>query len=173
MTTARDARPGVEARLTGLRAELIQESLPRLLGVPDAKAAAGEGVGGFLRRLIAEAKKRGDWVAVARGIDLERELAAGQNNHTTANTQEAEAFQQYFAGLNLEAAGQYAQAVAAYLSALKTGARELPASVVGEHLASIERLHPQAFATAATGTAETGTGPQGTGAQPTPSVPPR
>ena len=170
---ATNARPGVEARLTGLRAELIQESLPRLLGVPDAKAAAGEGVGGFLRRLIAEAKKRGDWVAVARGIDLERELAAGQNNHTTANTQEAEAFQQYFAGLNLEAAGQYAQAVAAYLSALKTGAQELPASVVGEHLASIERLHPQAFATAATGTAETGTGPQGTGAQPTPSVPPR
>ena len=169
---ATNAHPGIEARLTGLRAELIEEFLPRLLGAPDARATAGEGVGSFLRRVIEEAKKRGDWTAVARGIDLDRELATGQNNHTTANAQEAEAFQQYFAGLNLEAAGQYAHAVAAYLSALKTGARELPATVVGEHLASIERLHPQAFATA---TAETETHPdqQGTDAQPTPSVPPR
>ena len=137
---------GSEGRLTELRAQLIKEALPRLLDAADEKVVEGEGVSELLRRLVERAKKRGDWVIVARGIDLGRELSTGQNNHTAASEQETEAFRQYFAGLNLEAAGQYAPAVAAYLGALKTGARELPATVVGEHLAAIAKMHPKEFA---------------------------
>lgn len=139
-------RTGSEGRLTALRAEVIKEALPRLLDAADEKAAEGEGVGGLLRRLIERAKKRGDWVMVSRGIELGRGLATGESNHTSASEQETEAFRQYFAGLNLEAAGQYAAAVTAYLGALKTGARELPATVVGEHLAAIAKAHPKEFA---------------------------
>lgn len=146
--TEGSTRAGIEGKLTGLRAELIKATLPRLLDAADERPTEGESVNDFLRRLIELAKKRGDWPAVARGLDLGRNLAPGQNNYTTANAQETEAFRQFFAGLNLEAAGQYAQAVLAYLGALKTGAQELPASVVGEHLAAIEKAHPQEFAEA-------------------------
>ncbi len=145
-----NSKPGLEPRLVALRAELIQMALPRLLDAPGEKAAAGEGVDVFLRRLIEAAKKRADWTAVVQGLDLSRSLATGNNAYATSNGQETEAFKQFFTGLNMETAGQYQQAVIAYLNALRTGVQDLPTTVIGEHLAAIQREHPADYTTANT-----------------------
>ncbi len=145
-----NSKPGIEPRLVSLRAELILMALPRLLNAPGEKAAAGEGVDVFLRRLIEAAKKRADWPSVVHGLDLARALAAGSNSYASSNSQETEAFKQFFAGLNLEAAGQYQQAAIAYLTALKTGVQDLPTSVIGERLAVIQNGHAADYAAANT-----------------------
>ena len=143
-----DPRSAFENKLTGLRAELIKMALPRLLGAADEKPVEGEGVSEFLHRLMDRAKKRAEWAMVTRGLDMDRNLASGMNNYSAVNNQEAEAYRQFFAGMNLEAAGQYTQAVIAYLSALKSGAQDVPATVIGEHLSAIEKAHPKEFAEA-------------------------
>ena len=143
-----NSHPGIEARLVTLRAELILMALPRLLNAPDEKAVTGEGVDVFLRRLIETAKKRADWTAVMRGLDLVRSLATGSNGYASSNSQETDAFKQFFAGMNMESAGQYQPAVIAYLNALKTGVQDLPTALIGERLAGIQKEHPSDYAAA-------------------------
>ena len=145
-----NSKPGLESRLVALRAELILMALPRLLNAPGERAAAGEGVDVFLRRLIEAAKKRADWTAVVHGLDLARSLATGNPNSTSTNSQENEAFKQFFTGLNMEAAGQYQHAAIAYLNALKTGVQDLPTALIGEHLAAIQKEHPGEYTVAST-----------------------
>ena len=87
---------------------------------------------------------------MARGLEINRSFATSQSNYSSANAVETEAFKSFFSGLNLEAAGQYQQAVIAYLTALKSGVQDLPAATIGEHLATIEKVHPKDFTDANT-----------------------
>ena len=143
-------RPGIESRLVPLRMELLDLALPRLLDSPTEKPAADESVNNFLRRLIEAAKKRQDWAAVVRGLEISRVLASSPNTYASTNSQENEAYKQFLTGLNMEDAGQYQQAVIAYLTALKTGVQDLPAKLIGEHLAAIQQAHAKEYTEANT-----------------------
>ncbi len=145
--TSGDARG--ESRFVALRAQLIALSLPRMLGAPETeKPAAGERVDAFLDRLLTAAKKRGDWQAVARGVECRHQFAPNpeySGGRSDASAEET-AFKQFFAGQNFEQAAQYEQAVVAYLSALGSGSQEIPVAVISERLAAIQKAHPAEYA---------------------------
>ena len=138
-----------ESVLAVLRAQLAALALPRLLGAPDnEKPAAGERVDTFLNRLIEAAKQRGDWHAVARGVECRRALKSGGKYEVNAsnNVPEESAFREFFAGQNFEQAAQYGQAVESYLTALNNGGQDLPVSLIGARLAAIRKEHPKEYA---------------------------
>ena len=140
--------PNVENVLLPLRVELVKLVAPRLMGAPkEEKAAEGEGLDAYLRRLIEAAKKRQDWLAVERGLDLKHTLAATASSaFVSSNDRETQAFKDFFAGRNLEQARQYDQAVISYLTALRSGQEDLPADLIGDRLDAIQRAHPAEYA---------------------------
>lgn len=143
-----NSHPEIDNAVIPLRVQLIKLAAPRLLGAGEnAKATADETLDTYLKRLIDAAKQRRDWAAVARGLELKQTLATTSSApYATINPQEAEAFKNFFAGNNLEAAGQYEQAVISYLNALRSGQEDLPSASIGEHLAALEKAHPAEYA---------------------------
>ena len=144
-------RPDVNNALLPLRVQLIKMALPRLLGAPEGeKPKADEEVDAYLHRLTEAAKQRQDWAAVVRGLELKQTLANMNSTtiSTASNQQEIEAFKNFFAGINLETAGQYEQAVISYLTALRSGQMDLPAAAIGARLTAIEKAHSAEFASA-------------------------
>ncbi len=146
--TENTSHPNIENALLPLRVQLVKLVAPRLLGATEEdKAADGEGLDAYLHRLIEAAKKRQDWSAVERGLDLKRTLAASASSaFVNSNDQETQAFKNFFAGRNLEQARQYEQAVISYLTALRSGQEDLPAALIGERLEAIQMAHPTEYA---------------------------
>ncbi len=147
-----NSHPDIENALLPVRVELVKLAAPRLLGAPnDEKPAAGEALDAYLHRLIESAKKRQDWDAVVRGLEIEHSLAtsASTTPYVVSNDQEVLAYKNFFAGRNLEQAGQYEQAVVSYLTALRSGQEDLPAAFIGEHLTTIQKTHPAEYTSGA------------------------
>lgn len=140
--------PNVENALLPVRVQLLKLAAPRLLGAgSDEKPVAEEALDTYLRRLIDAAKKRQDWNAVVRGLELKHTLATSTTtgSYVASNDQEVTAFKSFFAGRNLEQAGQFEQAVISYLTALRSGQEDLPSAAIGEHLTAIQKAHPTEY----------------------------
>ena len=141
-------RPAIDAKINALRLDLTTLALPRLLGEPGEKPAPNEAFDGLLQRLLAAAKKREDWDAVIRGLDIAAALSPVLDASTNSYDQQLGAFQQFLAAKNLEAAGQYEQAAIGFLKTLKTGLPGLPVTLLGQHLKAIQMEHSTEFAAA-------------------------
>ena len=140
--------PDINLILWNLRLQLIREAAPQLMGVPaDQKPGDDEPVGVYLRRLVESAKSRQDWAAVIEGQQILRTLSnANGNSYPFGNEPETSAYQNLLAADNLEKAGQFGEAVTMYLSVLHTGQKDLPAVWIGQHLAAIQKAHPEEYA---------------------------
>ena len=140
---------GIESHLVPLRAQLVALELPRLLGAPlTEKPNPGETLDVFWRRLLDAAKQRGDWAAVAQGLDVGRTLVfTGDPRGAEGYNRELDTtgFKSLLAAFNFESAGQYAQAVAAYLNALGSPVPDLPVALIGERLAALKKDHPKDY----------------------------
>lgn len=141
-------KPAIDAKIGALRTQLMVSALPRLLNAPGEKPAASEAADGFLRRLTEQARKREDWTSVIRGLDIAAASAPVADAATNSFDQELDAFQQFLAAKNLEAAGQYEQAAVGYLKTLKTGVQDLPTTLIGARLSAIQAAHPAEYAAA-------------------------
>ncbi len=127
--------------VTKLRSDLIMLMLPRYVGIAeDTKPRAGETLDGFIDRLAAEAKERGDYQA-GLNIHLARQLI----RRGSASGDDVTGYKTFAGAQNQEAAGQFDLAVASYQNALKSGSELVPAKFVGERLAAIKAAHPEAY----------------------------
>jgi hypothetical protein len=98
----------------------------------------------FVNRVIADASSREDW-------DLLK-VALETKDSVTRSTQfglyvpdPLSGLDSMIAALNQESAGQYSLAVTSYEAALKSPNLEIPAKMIGEKLAAIQKDHPADF----------------------------
>jgi predicted transcriptional regulator len=132
------------AAVVPLRLQLLMLVLPRYLGVSDdLKPKQGEAVQPFLERVVEEARKRGDVGLMERANDALRTLVRGGGAAST----DTSALALFTAGQNQETAGQFSLAVVSYQNALKSGSQLVPAKLIGERLAAIQKEHPKEFET--------------------------
>lgn len=98
----------------------------------------------YVDRVIADATSREDW-------DLLRSAAQSRSSlaQTTGNgfgLPYSDGIASLIAAAHQETAGQYALAVQSYETALKSDDPSVPAKVIGDKLAAIQRDHPKDFA---------------------------
>jgi hypothetical protein len=98
----------------------------------------------FVNRVIADAAGRQDWELLRRAEQSRSALdssigygAAPADTHAVDNI---------IAGTHQEEAGQYALAVQSYEAALKSNDPAVPAKILGDKLAAIQRDHPKDYA---------------------------
>lgn len=130
-------------KLTQLKGELLKRVLPRYVGAPEGtEARQDETVIAFLERLEKEAKERGDGATGYRTREARRILSRG----SSFGSQDINGLNAYVSGQNQEAAGQFELAVLSYQQSLKSGSDLVPAKLIGERLAGIQKNHPEAYA---------------------------
>jgi hypothetical protein len=98
----------------------------------------------FVDRVIADAMSRQDWELLrqadsARG-SLTKNLGLGYAASFSGGVESI------IAAAHQEAAGQFALAVQSYQTALKSDDAAIPAKIIGDKLAAIQRDHPKEFA---------------------------
>jgi hypothetical protein len=128
--------------LPRLRSELTLLMLPRYIGAPaETKAEPGETILGFLDRVVAQAKDRGDIQLATRTREALRLVQRGNSFSTNDNS----GLSAFLAGQNQETAGQHMLAVGSYQRALQSGSDLVPAKLIGERLAAIKAAHPKEY----------------------------
>ena len=128
--------------------QLVREAAPYLMGIPaDARPAADdEPAGVYLQHLVESAKARQDWAAVIQGLQIQRMLSAPDGvSYGSGNELDTTVYQNLLSAADLEKAGQYTDAVAMYLTVLHVGQPGLPAAWIGQHLADIQKAHPDDY----------------------------
>jgi phage gp16-like protein len=98
----------------------------------------------YVNRVIADALGREDWTLLQNALQVRAYLE--QNQGLGFTVIDANGIGSLIAASHQEAAGQYALAVASYETALKSSGDAVPAKVIGEKLAAIQRDHPKEYA---------------------------
>ncbi len=130
------------AKIAELKRKLLLLVLPRYVGVSDGfEAKPDETVNDFLNRLATEAKERGDTSVGLRIKEVSRLLSRGSAFSNSDQT----GLHALISGQNQEAAGQFMLAVVSYQNALKSGSDLVPAKLIGERLAAIQKSHPEDY----------------------------
>jgi soluble cytochrome b562 len=120
-----------------IRSMLLIYLLPRFIGSDALKPNPSETVVDYLKRSMEAAEAKQNWLLLQRIIEA-KTLVAGTNGYPSGT-------RSFLAGLNQETAGQFAQAVGAYQSALREPDDYFPSEVVGDRLAAIKKDHPAEF----------------------------
>jgi len=106
--------------------------------------APGEKPMDYIERVMADATTRQDWNLLRQADSALGSFA--QNLGPGASAQSTGGVESIIAGAHLETAGQYALAVRAYEQALQSDDPAIPAKLLGDKLAAIQRDHPKEFA---------------------------
>jgi hypothetical protein len=126
-----------------LRDQLLLFAVPRLLGLPETQdAKPGETLPVYLLRLANTARETSDWGLLERLLERSQQVNAG----AVFTPEDRAELPHFLAGINQERARQYALAVGSFEAALKTGSQIISPEVIGDHLDSIRKEHPQEFA---------------------------
>lgn len=129
----------------GVRAQLLllglQNRFATFKGRPPAPT---EKPADFVDRVIADATSREDWELLHNAVEARQSLR--QQSGTGYAMAYANGVDGMIAGAHLEDAGQWALAVQSYETALRSADPAVPAKVIGEKLAAIQRDHPKEFA---------------------------
>ena len=104
----------------------------------------GEKPTDYVARVMADATTRQDW-ALLRDADSARNTLT-QNNGLGYNISSFGGVESIISGSHQEEAGQFALAVRSYEQALQSDDPALPAKIIGDKLAAIQRDHPKEFA---------------------------
>ena len=140
--------PEINLALWSLRMQLVREAAPHFMGVSaDEKPVSDdEPAGVYIHRLVESSKARQDWAAVIQGLQILRMLSAPDSvSYGSGNELDTTVYQNLLSADDLEKAGQYSDAVAMYLTVLHVGQPGLPAAWIGQHLADIQKAHPDEY----------------------------
>jgi hypothetical protein len=127
--------------LTKLEVFFLQHYFDSYKGTPPAPDEKPQA---FVNRVIADAISREDWPLLKKALSGQAYLnqISGFGMYAGNNSS---GFDDLLAGLNQEAASQYALAVVSYESALKVPDTTIPAKLIGEKLVAIQKDHPKEF----------------------------
>ncbi len=98
----------------------------------------------FVDDVIVDAQTRQDWQQLREAIGVKmnmNQMGGGSMGGFVQNPMDS-----FIAAQNQEIAGQYAQAVNSYEMVLKIASPYVPAKVIGERLAAIQKDHPAEYA---------------------------
>ncbi len=98
----------------------------------------------FVNRVIADATTRQDWELLRRAATARASLTPDMGSGYL--TPYASGFESIIAAAHQEAAGQFTLAVQSYETALRSDDPAIPAKIIGDKLAAIQRDHPKEFA---------------------------
>lgn len=131
--------PGLQAQLLNF---VLQHYFDSYKGAPPA---VDELPPVYVRRVMDDAIERKDWALLRQALSTQTYLNRSVNLGLYTNNSASAGVDDLLAGLNQEAAGQYALAVVSYESALKIPDTTIPAKLIGEKLAAIQKDHSQEF----------------------------
>lgn len=100
----------------------------------------------FLERVFADAEQREDWHELQQAYLAHAYLERNSLFSTGTSPRDTTGFESMLAGLNQEAAQQYAAAVLSYEQALKFPDTYLPSKFIGDRLKNIQKDHPDDYA---------------------------
>ena len=92
-----------------------------------------------------DAVSREDWPLLQKGLTAQTYLNRNSLIGSTTAGNISTGVDSLLAALNQEAAGQYALAVVSYQNALKTSNTNIPAKLIGDKLAAIQKDHPKEY----------------------------
>jgi len=118
----------------------LQSRFAAFKGTPPAP---GERPVDFVDRVIADATSRQDWDLLRNAASARATLTPNSGVGYATYTGGIDSI---IAGAHLETAGQFALAVRAYEQALQGNDPAIPAKILGDKLAAIQRDHPKEFA---------------------------
>jgi hypothetical protein len=103
----------------------------------------GESLRDYLDRIATAAGKAGDWKMLNTILDTRTTMGSNAFHPLPSLTNNS--VRSLVTAQNQETAGQYALAVEAYQTALRNLNEFVPAKLVGDRLADIEKNHPEAY----------------------------
>ncbi len=108
-------------------------------------AAPGETPQSFVDRVIADAANREDWTLLRKAVAGQSYLNRNSALNVYATGNISSGIESLIAGVNQEAAGQYAKAVASYQNALTVADITGTVKLIGDKLAAIKKDHPKEY----------------------------
>ncbi|WP_133795193.1 hypothetical protein [Prosthecobacter fusiformis] len=121
---------------------LTRYAIARLLNVPESPSNKdNESVSTFLQRVLKEAIATEDWPLLARLLEILQTMQI----HTAISSSDQAVFKQFLGAINLEKAQQHADAVAVYITVLRSGSQLIPTTKIAESLAAIKRDYPEEY----------------------------
>ncbi|HTX65802.1 MAG TPA: hypothetical protein VMD31_08510, partial [Opitutaceae bacterium] len=117
-------------------------AMPRVLRVPDnLTPGADETLAAYLSRMLKRANETQDWPLAYRVLTVVRsspwEIPGSDLSLDVAS------YAEFFAGLNMEKAGQVGPAVHSYLDSLRVAGPDLPREEIGRRLGQLKEAHPK------------------------------
>ena len=133
--------------VTRLRAELLLQVLPRILGVEQTDPPkANETVETYLMRMRATAIAHRDFELLSRTISTAREITSSiVGPGWSLIAQDYTSFVYWREGQNAERAKRFFEAALAYRRALSSATPAVPIEFIGQRLDAIEKEHPDEF----------------------------
>ena len=136
-----DGGPSIPAEL---RAQLLVFALQnRFTSFQGKPPTPSEKPADFVNRVIADATSREDWDLLYSAAEARGSLQ--QNMGVGFATSYPNGIDSVIAGAHQESAGQFALAVQSYEIALRSNDPAVPAKIIGDKLAAIQRDHPQDY----------------------------
>jgi hypothetical protein len=127
-----------------IRSQLVLFTLQtRLSSFRGPLPAPGEKPVDFVDRVIADATSRQDWELLRQATNARGILA---QNPGLGYDISRDGVESIIAATHFETAGQFALAVRSYEQALQSDSPAIPAKIIGDKLAAIQRDHPKEFA---------------------------
>jgi hypothetical protein len=124
--------------LERIKSMLFLYLVPRFIGAGAETPNPNETLSDYLQRSIDTAAGKQDWVTLQRTVLAEAKVTKTQGGSTIGTVN-------FLSGLSQDLAGQFAQAVYSYQTALRNPDEYLPLKVAGDRLASIKKDHPAEF----------------------------
>ena len=121
---------------------VLQHYFDSYQGTPPA---AGERPDAFVSRVIADAVNREDWALLKKALNGQAYLNRNSLMGMYSSGNVSAGVDYLVAALNQEEAGQYALAVVSYQSALKVADTTIPAKLIGDKLAAIQKDHAKEY----------------------------
>ena len=133
--------PGISPELQAqLLLFVLQHYLDSYKGTPptpDEKPQA------FIDRVIADAETREDWLLLKKALTGDAYL--NRNSSLGTSSKNVASVDNLLIAFNQEEARQYALAVVSYQGALKVADTSIPAKLIGDKLAAIQKDHPKEY----------------------------
>jgi len=145
--TNRDLMMNGQDYLLPLRQELLAQILPDYVGVAKTyPMGKDETAPDYLLRITKEARTKGDWMTAWKAMDTYRAVAYANGSGQPAwLSGEIQGLSQFIVAQNLEAAGQYVDAIRAYKRVLSQQGEDLPIKETTDRLAALKKEHPDDF----------------------------
>lgn len=130
-----------------LKQQLLLEVLPAYLNVEDTyPPKQGEMPSGYLQRISKEAQAKSDWQTAWKSLETYRNVVYSQGQGPAWLSADIQGLSLFIVGQNQEKAGQYADAVRTYKRIPALAGQNLPIAQTTERLKTIEKEHPNEFA---------------------------